>query len=156
MKKLLLAASAALALVSFAGAPAHAEGVVAGTLTCTKTGTGTTYVLYSSVPVECVYNGAGGTSKYKGTSGILLGVDLEWEHVAGATYVVLGGAGTKSPLDGYYVGARASATPGLGLSVQAGLAGAGNGFELVPVGIGGQAGVGVTAGIGYLSLTGAQ
>ncbi|MDE2230417.1 MAG: OmpA family protein [Alphaproteobacteria bacterium] len=40
----------------------------------------------------------------------------------------------------------------IGPAVQGGLAGAGNGFDLVPLGLGGQIGVGVTGGIAYLQI----
>jgi hypothetical protein len=158
MKKWIASTVVALAALFAFGQEARADGgVVLGVLTCSKTGTGTTYVVHSSNPVACEYNGVGGPSKYTGTSGILFGIDLEIEHMEGMGYLVIGGTMTnKDSLAGYYVGAKASVTFGLGLAAQAGLAGIGNDIVLVPVGLGGQIGIGATAGISYANLKGAK
>jgi len=154
----LLAAAASLAFASIVGladAPAAraGDGVILGTLTCSKTGPGQTYVLYSRIPVECNYTGQNGPAKYIGTTGILLGVDLEIEDELNFSFIVMGGTGSSGAgLEGYYVGAKASVTPAVGVSVQGGLAGAGGGFSLVPVGLGYQKGVGVSGGISYLDI----
>ncbi len=154
MKKLLIATVAALGFTFTMAPEAKADGtVILGLLTCSKTGKGQTYLVYSSVPVECTYSGVGGPQSYTGSSGIGFGIDLEFEEMAGIAYLVIGGSGTsKGSLDGLYLGAKASATLGIGPSAQAGLAGAGNGFSLVPLGLGGQVGIGATAGISYLRL----
>jgi hypothetical protein len=158
MKKWIASSVVALAALFAFGTEARAEGgVVLGVLTCSKTGTGVTYVVHSSTPVSCEYNGVGGPSKYTGTSGILFGIDLEMEHMAGMGYLVIGGTATdKNSLEGYYVGAKASITAGLGLAAQAGLAGVGNDIVLVPVGLGGQIGIGATAGLSYVNMKGAK
>jgi hypothetical protein len=156
MKKLLIASVTALGLALTMAPEAKADGTaVLGVLTCTKTGKGMTYVLFSSTPVACTYDGVGGPQSYTGTSGIGFGVDIEYEEAAGIAYLVVGGSSTsKDSLNGLYLGVKGSATFGVGLTAQAGLAGAGNGFSLVPLGLGGQAGIGATAGISYLSLQG--
>jgi len=156
MKKLISAACAAfvaIGIVASAGI-ARADGTaILGLLTCTKTGPGETYLVFSRIPVACSYDGVGGPQDYTGTSGILLGVDLEIEREAAMVYGVLGGTSVNpGGLAGSYIGAKASATIGAGPAVQGGLAGAGNGFELVPLGLGGQIGVGVTGGIAYLKI----
>jgi hypothetical protein len=133
----------------------RADGTaVAGLLTCKKTGDGMTYFLFSKHPVTCTYDGVGGPQTYQGISGIGLGVDLDFDKEAAMGYMVLGGSSTnKNSLSGTYVGGKAQATVGLGLGAQGGLAGAGNGFVLVPLGLGGQAmGFGAAAGISYLQL----
>jgi hypothetical protein len=158
MKKWIASALfAAAATVCLAGEAKAEGGAVLGVLTCTKTGTGTTYVLHSRNPVECTYEGVGGQQKYTGIDGILLGVDLEIEKYAGMAYLVIGATWTdKSSLEGTFIGAKASVTPGLGVAAQAGLGGLGNDISLVPVGLGGQVGIGVTAGISYLRIEGAK
>lgn len=158
MKTWIASTVVALAALFAVGNEARAEGgVVLGVLTCSKTGTGTTYVVHSSTPVACEYNGVGGPSKYTGTSGILFGIDLEVEQMAGMGYLVIGGTMTdKNSLEGYYVGAKASVTFGLGIAAQAGLAGIGNDIVLVPVGLGGQIGIGATAGIAYADIKGGK
>lgn len=157
MKKTLLASMvvATTMLFAFAGEAKADGGVVLGLLTCSKTGTGTTYVVHSRNPVECTYSGIGGPQKYTGTNGILFGIDLEVEQVAGIGYLVVGGTNTdKNSLQGYYVGAEASVTFGLGLAAQAGLGGIGNDISLIPLGLGGQIGIGATGGISYLDIVG--
>jgi OOP family OmpA-OmpF porin len=132
--------------------PGGSNGVL-GMLMCAKSGSGTTYVLFSRIPVECRYEGIGGVQKYTGTSGILLGVDLEIEPSAGMGYLVMGvTSDDKASVEGKYVGAKASATFGIGPAVQGGLAGIGNGVTLVPFGLGGQTGIGATAGLSYLDI----
>jgi outer membrane protein OmpA-like peptidoglycan-associated protein len=153
--KLLAALFALIFAVIFPGGQAKADGMgILGFLTCTKTGPGMTYLVFSRIPVDCTYNGVGGPQNYTGRSGILLGVDLEYEQQAALIYAVIGGS-SVSPggLAGSYGGVKASATVGIGPALQGGLAGIGNGFELVPLGFGGQVGVGVTGGIGYLQIT---
>ncbi len=156
MRKLITAICAAFVafgIIASAGA-AHADGTfILGFLTCAKTGPGDTFVVFSRIPVSCHYDGVGGPQDYTGTSGILLGIDLEIENEAAMVYSVIGGTGVNpGGLAGTYVGAKASVTVGAGPAVQGGLAGAGNGFELVPLGLGGQLGVGVTGGIAYLQI----
>ncbi|TAN56908.1 MAG: DUF992 domain-containing protein [Magnetospirillum sp.] len=158
MKKWIASALIAFAAVFTLSGEAKAEGgVVLGVLTCTKTGAGVTYVVHSSNPVECTYNGVGGPQKYTGKDGILFGIDLEIERMAGMGYLVIGGTWKdKSSLEGAFVGAKVSATLGVGVAAQAGLGGVGNDISLVPLGLGGQVGIGATAGISYLSIQGAK
>ncbi|MGE5503182.1 MAG: DUF992 domain-containing protein [Actinomycetota bacterium] len=151
MKKWIVPTLAAAAFVFTAAGEAKAGGIL-GLLTCSKTGAGQTYVIFSKAPVSCTYEGVGGTSKYTGTAGIGLGVDLQYEQDQVVSYLVMGGAGNTAPLAGTYVGAKASATFGIGPTVQGGLAGAGNGFSLVPIGLGGQTGFGAAGGISYLNI----
>lgn len=155
MKKLFFAAIAALAVFFSQTSESRAEGpVVLGGLTCIKSGNGMTYLLFSTHPVTCTYNGVGGSQTYVGTSGIALGIDLDFDREAAMGYLVLGGTWTdKDSLAGIYAGGKAQATVGIGLAAQGGIGGAGNNVTLVPFGIGGQAmGFGAAAGISYLNL----
>ena len=153
MKRLLISLLALIALVLVAGEARADGGFILGTLICTKTGPGFTYVVYSRIPVNCGYAGVGGPGNYAGVSGIGFGLDLEWEQQAAMAYLVVGGSGMNpGGLAGTYVGAKGSATIGVGPAAQAGLLGVGTGFELVPLGLGGQIGAGFTGGIAYLSV----
>jgi len=160
MKKALLGAAAAAAMFVSAGAmageaaaPAGASAMI-GAIVCEKTGTGTTYVVHSKIPVECVYHGVNGDQTYVGTTGILLGADLEIEPKMIFAYSVLGGADlSEGGLTGHYLGAKGSATFGGGVAAQGGLVGAGpHAFVLVPLGLGVQTGIGATGGLSYLDI----
>lgn len=156
MKKILFAALAALTFTLSPVSESKADGsVVLGGLTCLKSGDGMTYLLFSKHPVTCTYNGVGGTQTYVGTSGIGLGIDLDFDKEAAMGYLVIGGTWTnKDSLNGLYIGGKAQATVGVGLAAQGGIGGFGNNVTLVPIGLGGQAmGFGAAAGISYLSLT---
>lgn len=156
MKKILMSLAVAITMLFAAGGQAKADGYIDGILTCNQTGPGVTYVLFSSMPVSCSFAGVGTPQTYNGTMGILLGVDLEYAQKRAMAYWVIGGASTSPALIGNYVGAKGSATLLAGPAIQAGLAGVGNGIELVPVGLGVQeVGLGATAGLAYLQLTSA-
>jgi len=153
MKKILMSLAVAIAMLFAVGGQAKADGYIDGVLTCNQTGPGVTYVLFSSMPVSCAYAGVGPAQTYSGTMGVLLGVDLEYAQKRAMAYWVIGGASASPALTGNYVGVRGSATFLAGPAVQAGLAGAGNGFYLVPMGLGVQeVGIGGTLGIAYLQL----
>ncbi len=155
MKKILMSLAVAITMLFAAGGQAKAS-YLDGVLTCNQTGPGVTYVLFSRMPVSCSFAGVGTPQTYSGTMGILLGVDLEYAQKRAMAYWVIGGASASPALIGNYVGVKGSATLLAGPAVQAGLAGVGNGIELVPVGLGVQeVGLGATAGLAYLQLTNA-
>jgi outer membrane protein OmpA-like peptidoglycan-associated protein len=156
MKKLLMSLAVAISMLFAVGGQAKADGWIDGVLTCNQTGPGVTYVLFSSMPVTCTYGGAGPSQTYSGTMGILLGVDLEYAQQRAMAYWVIGGNGSSPALIGNYVGIKGSVTLLAGPALQAGLAGVGNGFELVPMGVGvQQVGFGGAGGLAYLQLTSA-
>ena len=157
MKKYAMAAAAA-ALALLVGAAGQAQdqaGAIFGILTCHKTPntTGITFIFHSRHPVTCTYEGVGKPRTYEGTSGISLGIDLDYQMQDGMAYIVIGGGSPSDTLAGSYIGAKATARLGLGASAQVGLGGTGNGIFLVPIGIGGGLGLGASAGIAYLNLT---
>jgi hypothetical protein len=157
MKKFIASVFAVFAFLSASVSETKADGTaVLGFLVCQKTGSGMTYLFFSSHPVTCTYEGVAGPQTVTGTSGIGFGVDLEFDQNAAMAYLVMGGSTTaKNNLEGLYVGVKASATVGVGLAVQGGLVGAGNNITLVPVGLGGQfAGFGAAGGISYVSVKG--
>jgi hypothetical protein len=147
-------AAAAAFAVWLAGSAAAAQEGAAGVLACLKNPKtpGSTYFFFSRHPVTCTYHGFGGPETYRGTSGILFGFDLEYRMEDAMFYLVVGARSGPDALAGRYTGAKASGRLGGGVSAQAGLAGAGNGVFLVPLGIGGGTGVGASAGLSYLEL----
>lgn len=154
MKKVLSTVLASALALPLLGTAADADGnVVAGILKCEKTGSGMSYGVFSHHPAECTYEGAGGAQKYKGTYGILLGIDAEMKQTDMWAFTVLGGTWAKDALAGTYVGAKGSVIAGVGPTVQAGLVGGGNNVTLVPIGIGvGANGLGFSGGLNYLKL----
>ncbi len=156
MKKILMSLAVAISMLFAVGGQAKADGYLDGVLTCNQTGPGVTYILFSSMPVSCSYAGVGPAQMYSGTMGILLGADLEYAQKRAMAYWVIGGASASPALIGNYVGAKGSATLLAGPAAQLGLAGAGNGIYLVPVGLGVQeVGLGASLGLSYLHLTNA-
>ena len=159
MKKAIAAAAMVGAMLYGATADAaeaeEKDGAILGVLMCQKdpNASGVTYVLASRHPVTCDYEGVGKSKTYEGTSGIYLGIDLEYQMQDGMTYVVMGAGEQANSLVGKYFGGKGSLRLGGGLSAQAGLVGVGNGIMLVPLGLGGGAGLGFSGGVSYLELT---
>ena len=162
MKKAYFAAAAVTALL--VGSAGHAQekqevkkedGAVLGVLMCQKdpNTSGFTLLVTSRHPVTCDYAGVGKPRTYEGTSGIFFGIDLEYQMEDGMSYFVVGAGGPPDSLLGFYAGAKASVRVGGGVSVQAGLGGAGNGVFLVPMGFGGGVGAGFSGGVSFLELT---
>ena len=157
IKKMLL--SAVVPVLLAAGVPTDAKasgGFNLGSIVCKKADNenGQSYFFFSYQEVDCVYYGVGGTQKYDGVQGILFGVDIGTHYSDVMTYEVVGGSwDSKNPLEGAYAGVQASAIIGIGPTVQGGLFGAGNGVSLLPLGLGGAFGVGVSGGLSYLTLT---
>ncbi len=157
MKKLLMSLAVAIAMLFAVGGQAKADGYLDGVLTCNQTGPGVTYVLFSSEPVTCHlcrrrHSRRPTPAPWASCSASTSNLPRRGPWLTGC-----GAAPARHPtLIGNYVGVRGSATLLAGPAVQAGLAGAGNGFELVPVGLGVQeVGIGGTIGLAYLQLTNA-
>jgi hypothetical protein len=160
MRKLLTAAVAATALAGLAGG-VRADAAM-GTLTCKigdpppgQSTQSMSFFLFSQRPVTCTYEGQGGTQAYVGTTGILLGFDLEYiQEGEFTTYAVMGNVWGPDALEGFYVGAKVGAKLGLGPNVQFGFGGGGDGsVQLIPAGAGGGFGLGASGGLAYLKLT---
>ncbi|MDP7215434.1 MAG: DUF992 domain-containing protein, partial [Rhodospirillales bacterium] len=132
---------------------ATAGNINLGALVCSKNGDGVSFLLYSSHDVECTYHGVGGPQNYTGKSGILIGVDLEGRAQDRMIYTVMGGAWSSADqLAGFYTGGKVSAAVGLGPAVQVMIA-TGSGVSLVPLALGGSNGLGVAAGVSYMTLS---
>lgn len=144
---------AALAAATLAlGAPANAEGVKVGVLSCHES-SGWGFIFGSSKEIRCVYHHGPYTEHYKGTVN-KFGVDIG--YTAGAVIIWDVFAPNTGPergaLTGDYVGAQASAAVGPGAGANALVGGFDRSFTLQPVSIEGETGLNVAAGIGSMSL----
>lgn len=141
-----------------APAPAEAQGgVQAGILTCKKIpGSGMNLLLHSVADVECEFDSPRGKETYKGETGILLGVDLEWSAKKFIAYAVFGGASDvrvgRHALAGTYVGGKGSAAVGVGFGAQVLVGGGAKNITLQPLALEASSGIGASAGVGYLNL----
>ena len=94
-------------------------GVRIGALACEAVpGTRLNLLIMSSVDVKCVFNGLNGRETYKGETGIALGADLNLKGVERISFAVLAATSAYQvgsyALAGRYVGAKASASVGVG------------------------------------------
>ncbi len=136
-------------------------GAKIGTLTCTTVpGTHKTLLIRSSVDLDCVYQSGKIEEKYKGETGIALGVDLNIKQDETLVWRVLAPSANVEPgnyaLAGKYKGAKASATVGVGVGANVLIGGSKESFTLQPVSLAGSTGVGVAGGLGYLYLEAAK
>lgn len=134
------------------------SGTKIGVLTCEPIqGTKRNLLIHSSVQINCAYEGEDGSSeKYKGETGIGLGIDLSWKQEEIIKWVVIAPSTDVSPgnyaLAGKYYGAKAEVTAGVGVQANVLVGGGDKSFTLQPLSLGGQTGFGVAAGLGYLYL----
>lgn len=163
MKRLthyLLAAGIAFGAASWASGPVSAAegGLEVGVLTCkTVPGTRFNLIIRSTVDVDCVFKGSAGVEeRYRGETGIALGVDLNINRLETIAFTVLSASSDVSPgayaLAGRYVGGKASATLGVGVGAAVLVGGGDKSFSLQPVALEGSTGLGVSGGIGYLYI----
>lgn len=152
--KILLAAGLLAAALPFA---ANADSARVGVLTCeTVPGTRVNLIVRSTTDVKCEFKDSQGRSeKYKGESGIALGLDLSFQSQESFAFAVMSSStmeiGSHS-LAGKYVGGKASATAGVGLAAAALVGGSEDNFGLNPIAVGSNQGLGAAAGIGFLYI----
>lgn len=154
-KKLAIAISA-LTLMAGAmvfAAPAQAQGVKVGVLTC-NVSSGFGFVFGSSRSLNCTESpGPGHPEHYIGTIN-KFGVDIGYINGGVLVWSVVAPTATPLPcsLAGSYSGAAATATAGVGAGVNVLVGGNGNSISLQPVSIEGTTGLNVAAGIASMSL----
>lgn len=133
-------------------------GVKVGTLTIKAVpGTRHNILVHSSVDVVAVFKDNSNKEEYYiGEMGVALGADISYRAKEELGYVVFSPASDYKNgsygLEGKYFGATASATVGAGVSAKVLLGGGDKSFTLQPVMLGGNTGVGASAGLGYLYL----
>lgn len=134
------------------------SGAKVGMLTCAQLKhTKRNLLITSSVQVNCTFDSNDGTSeKYKGETGIGLGIDLSWKTDEVVKWAVVAASNDVTPnnhaLAGKYYGAKAEATAGIGAQANVLVGGGHKSFTLQPISLGGQTGFGAAGGLGYLYL----
>ena len=125
-------------------------------LTCEKVGGGLNLIIHSTANIECIFKGAGNIEeKYKGETGIGLGIDLQWKKEEKLAFTVLGGSGANAgnhALAGKYGGAGGSAAAGVGGGAQVLVGGGENSFSLQPIALSASTGIGAAGGVTYLNI----
>ena len=134
-------------------APAHAQGVRAGVLTC-NVSSGFGFIFGSSRSLNCTFSGAAGRSEhYVGTIN-RFGVDIGYLRGGVLVWTVLAPTTNPAPcaLAGNYGGATAQATVGVGVGANVLIGGSANSIALQPLSIEGTRGLNVAAGIASITL----
>ncbi|MBM3732842.1 MAG: DUF992 domain-containing protein [Acidimicrobiia bacterium] len=158
VRNLSVAALALLALAFAPGAaPAADPGVRLGMLACEAVpGTRFNLLIMSSVDVKCEFADVNGCERYRGETGIALGADLNLKGMEKITFAVLAATSDYKigsyALAGKYLGAKASASLGVGGGAAVLLGGGAKNFSLQPVALEGNIGLGAAAGLGYLYI----
>lgn len=145
---MVLAAATAVAF----GAPAKADGVKVGVLTCHES-SGWGFIFGSSKGLHCTYHHGGFAERYNGDV-TKFGVDVGYTSSAVIIWDVFApNAGPeRGALAGEYGGVQASAAAGPGAGANVLIGGFRRSFTLQPVSIQGETGLNVAAGIGSMSL----
>jgi len=132
-------------------------GFKVGILKCSVIpGTRVNLLIRTTADVECTFNNQGSIERYRGETGIALGLDLSFKSDEQMAFTVLA-ATSDINADGYalagkYVGAQASAAVGVGLGAKV-LVGSGDkNFSLQPLALETSSGFGASAGIGFLYI----
>ena len=157
LKKLLVPAAAMLIMAAPVTQAADAPGVQVGVLTCSVVpGSRLNLIIRSTADVRCTYNNNGQVEKYKGETGIALGVDLSFKDNEKFAFAVLAASSDIKPgayaLTGKYVGGTLGAAAGVGVSASALVGGGNKSISLQPLAIGTSTGLGASGGIGFLYI----
>ena len=141
--------------MAFAGDP----GVKVGLLTCESIpGSGLNLIIHSTVDIKCQFKGVDGTvERYKGETGIGLGIDLKWKRDVKIAFTVFSAQfkpGTHQ-LAGSYAGASASATVGVGVGGHTLIGGSNKSMGLKPA-VEESTGLAIAGGLGYMHLEAAN
>jgi hypothetical protein len=137
------------------GAPARAQGLQVGVLTCNVAG-GFGFVFGSSRAVNCTFSPPGGSPPQHYVGAInKFGVDIGYLQGGVIVWTVVAPTANLAPgsLAGTYAGATGSATVGVGVGANVLVGGSSNSIALQPVSIEGTTGLNVAAGIAEMTLT---
>ena len=131
------------------------SGVGVGTLSCKSVpGSGINLIIHSNFDIDCVFEANDGTvERYKGRTGIGIGLDLNISHDETFHFaVVAANFKTKEHhLAGSYAGGKAAASIGVGGGGQILVGGFKDSIGLKPSAIQGK-GFGIAAGLSYMHL----
>lgn len=136
------------------GAPAYAQAVTAGVLSC-NVASGFGLIFGSTKSVNCTYSPPGGPPQHYVGSIDQFGVDIGYTRGGVLVWTVLAPTTSPAPgfLAGHYVGATASATAGVGVGANVLVGGSNKTVSLQPLSIQGNTGLNVAAGVAALTLT---
>ena len=131
------------------------SGVDVGTLSCESVpNSGLNLIVHSTVGIKCVFKASDGSvERYKGETGVGLGIDLSFNHDEKFHFAVMAAkfkTGTHQ-LAGKYAGGKASVSLGVGGGGKVLIGGDHDNIGLKPAAIQGS-GVGVAAGLTYMHL----
>jgi len=147
-----------LVLSQYATADEHGNaGLKLGILKCKVVpGSRVNLLIRSTADVTCTFNNNGTIERYKGETGISLGLDLSFKSDEVMHFSVISASSDTSigaySLAGKYIGGELSAAAGVGLGAKA-LVGAGNNhFSLQPLALETSQGLGVSGGLGFLYI----
>lgn len=148
---------AGAALVSLLAPGISFAEVDVGVLTCKSVpGSRVNLVIRSTVDVRCELKYAGGAvERYKGETGIALGLDLSFKGDEQFAFSVISASNVKAgdhAAAGKYIGGKASASLGVGAGAASLVGGSNDNFGLKPLALETNQGVGVAAGIGFLYI----
>ena len=144
--------AAFIAAVALA-APARAQGVSVGTLSC-NVASGWGLILGSARALACTFSAFGGRAeRYVGTIW-KIGLDLGYTQNGVLVWTVFAPAFNVAPgaLAGYYGGGTASATVGVGVGANGLIGGSFNSIVLQPLSLETNQGFDVAAGIAAMTL----
>jgi hypothetical protein len=151
LRKIILTGAVAGAAVVAAAGASFAQGVKVGTLVCNVEG-GIGFIIGSSKPMSCTFNGNAGTERYGGVIN-KFGVDIGITGKQVMSWVVFAPGSVKpGALAGTYVGATAEATAAIGAGANVLIGGFNKNITLQPVSVSGQTGLNVAAGVAELVL----
>lgn len=136
-------------------------GVQAGVLKCTTIeGTRLNLIIRSTADVECTYDNQGTVERYRGETGIGLGLDLSFKSSETMHFAVIAASADTTPgayaLAGRYVGGELNAAAGVGLGAKGLVSVANNSFGLQPLAINTAEGLGVSGGLSFLYIEAAR
>lgn len=158
LKTLVLAGP--LALVA-AGGTVRAEetaGLQVGVITCKVVpGSRVNLLVRSTADVDCTWEYGGAVEKYRGETGIALGLDLSFKGDETIAFGVIAASQDVTPgkyaLAGKYVGGQADAALGVGVGAKVLVGGGDKNVSLQPLALSGSTGsVGASAGVGFLYI----
>ena len=153
-RNLLSAGLAALVALFSHGAAAEVQ---IGVLACNSVpGSRTNLIIRSTTDITCEFKDAkGNVERYKGETGIALGLDLSFKERETFGFSVISAnevpAGNHA-LAGKYGGGKATASLGVGVGAAALVGGNNDNFGLNPLALSAEEGVGAAAGIGFLYI----
>ncbi len=150
----LVAFAALTAAGLLASAPARAQVVQAGTLSC-SVAPGAGFVIGSRKEITCTFQNPNAEIETYDGAITKIGLDIGFTNGAVIVWNVLQPSGriVRGALTGNYVGGSAEATVGAGLGANALVGGFNNTITLQPLSVSAQSGVNIAAGAAEMTLT---